>query len=285
MPTKFSSGQANANNYVLGRGKLYFANLNAGGFPMEFRDLGNASAMSYSMETEEIEHLSSRGGLKTVDKKVVVSQTQSISFTLEEMNLDNLALFVAGDTVSRSQTSGSVTCNQGIWLSGFGRWYNIYVGTDLSAAYPPATFTDRVFDLASVTSVTIDAGGAVLVPGTDYLTDLKWGRIFILNTPATGTLTPTTKLDIVYVKEARTVEEVRALKVSSLVGSLEFIQENPADSAETPLLYHWHRTTLSGNGESGLISDEFGSMQFAAKAEAVESVDSLSPVLRITNTF
>src|SRR5688500_13034997 len=92
-------------NYTLGRGIVYFQ----GEYPQfaggkSFRDMGNATAFNVAIETEVKEHQSSLAGLKTTDLEVPLSQKMTITFTLDELNFNNLALFFLGEAEGQVQT-------------------------------------------------------------------------------------------------------------------------------------------------------------------------------------
>jgi len=85
-------------NYVLGKGVVYFNELVSGTYQGE-RDLGNAPAFSFNVAVEKLEHYSSRGGLKAKDKEVISQITPGIAFTLDEINASNVGLLSLGETV------------------------------------------------------------------------------------------------------------------------------------------------------------------------------------------
>lgn len=93
----------NVENYSLGRGRLFW-NPKVDGIYQGERALGNAPDFTLSMAVEVLDHYSSQEGLRAKDKQVVTEVTPSISFTLDELSPDNLALFGMGrsETVTQS---------------------------------------------------------------------------------------------------------------------------------------------------------------------------------------
>jgi hypothetical protein len=89
-------------NYTLGRGIVYFSKKTATGYDGE-RDLGNAPEFTFSVALDTLDHFSSRSGLKAKDKKVVTLLTPGISFVLDEVNADNLALLTLTDSEEINQ--------------------------------------------------------------------------------------------------------------------------------------------------------------------------------------
>src|SRR5688572_17811530 len=82
----------NVNNYVVGKGNVYFTP--EGG---SRRHLGNCPAFNVEPELEELEHFSSMEGVRTKDLTVVLSKSATITLTLEEFSQENVALALMGE--------------------------------------------------------------------------------------------------------------------------------------------------------------------------------------------
>ncbi len=101
-------------NYTLGRGIVYFDRaLNTTGLHTGERDLGNASTFNVSVELEKLEHFSSRAGLRAKDKEVVLELTPTITFTLDEFNVENLKLALFADSVEVVQADQDIVVGTG----------------------------------------------------------------------------------------------------------------------------------------------------------------------------
>ena len=117
-------------DYTLGKGKITFLKddtaslvvLAAGGFA----DLGNAPAMAVALATEKLEHQSSRDGIGLVDASVVTKTSATGSFTLDEPNAANLAMFFM-DTAAALASSSPVTTQavQKSLFSAANVWYPV----------------------------------------------------------------------------------------------------------------------------------------------------------------
>lgn len=94
----------NTDNYVLGRGRLSFARI-VDGVQENERPLGNAPALTFSLEVERLDHFSSMSGLRSKDKTVVTQVTPTLSFTLDEINDDNLNLLFMGSKETVTQAA------------------------------------------------------------------------------------------------------------------------------------------------------------------------------------
>lgn len=99
----------NTDNYTLGKGVVYFDKINESGVYQGERDLGNAPAFSFNIALEKLEHFSSRGGLRAKDKEIISQITPGISFTLDEISKENMALLTLGDITEKTQTAGTVS--------------------------------------------------------------------------------------------------------------------------------------------------------------------------------
>lgn len=259
-----TTGKPNTNDYNLGRGVVYFALHDANGRPKAWRDLGNAPEFNVTIEEETLEHQSSREGLKTTDKEVTISKDMSLTFQLDEINHENLASFLSGEKATHTNVAVAGFTEWEMVPAGeleAGRWYDIK-NSSHARAYD--------VDSTKLTVKTTNASPVTLALNTDYELDETMGRIFLISTSSavTTAVGAGEGLDVTLTADAgaSAVSEVRALTQSNLVGSLKFISENPA-SNDVQTEYEWHQVTLKSDGDFGLISDEWTTMGFAAKAE------------------
>jgi len=264
-----TTGLPDTSLYNLGRGRLYAAILDSTtGLPGDdgWRDLGNAPEFNTSLDTETLKHQSSRIGLKVTDKEVVISQEVSVSFQLDELSAQNLALFLSGTatagTVNPTVAGFALTvfCTVAPDFSAIGgRWYNILSPAGVQAVdLLPANVT-----------ITTDTGGTpvVLVLGTDYDLDAKNGRVFIR-----AAASVTAGLDIAVTvaataAAAATFDEVEALTGTNPAMALLFIGVNPADN-DKETAYTFHQLSLKSEGDLAGIGDEWTVMGYTATAEA-----------------
>lgn len=272
------AGTAQPEDYNLGRGKVSFAELDASNHPKDYRDLGNASEFNISVETEKLEHQSSREGLKTVDKEVVISQKVNLTITLDELNHENLAMFFSGATATEANSIAAtgVTGNGNLTVINQGRWYDLYE----DATGKPTTDPQgkRIYDIGTVT--VTGAGSTVMVEGTDYTVDSIMGRIFVIN--GGDMVAGDYDVDLAAnASAAANIEIVKALTTTSLTGALKFISENPAN-ANVKTEYQFHKVGLTAEGDFSLIGDDWTTMQLSGAAESNENADPDSPYCTIT---
>jgi len=94
-------------NYTLGKGVVFFDQLVSSVYQGE-RDLGNAPAFTFTIALEKLDHYSSRGGLRAKDKEIISQITPGLTFTLDEVNKENMALLTLGDASTETQFLGNV---------------------------------------------------------------------------------------------------------------------------------------------------------------------------------
>ena len=98
------------NIYFTGQGKLLLATRAATGQPGAMRWVGNASAVSIALETEQLQHNESYSGQRLVDLRIQTGKSATMSMTLESFSADNLALGLYGkkSTVDSASISEEV---------------------------------------------------------------------------------------------------------------------------------------------------------------------------------
>ncbi len=262
-------------DYVLGRGKVYFG-LNdpaTGRVDVNgLRDLGNATAFAAAIEVETRDHKNSRDCLAQVDATFVLSQKINLSFSLDEINFENLSDFFSGATSTVNNPHDVLHTDVSISLNvKLGRWYELRKANG-----------DRVYNLDATGVVyTIekdDVADVLLIEGTDYEIDEQLGLVFFKTTAAnvangnpviwsitTGASTP------------QDIDEVRALQRATVEGTLLFVQDN-ANNCGQKTEYRFHRAQLTGDGEIAMIGDEESVMSFSGVAGINSLVDATSPV-------
>lgn len=79
-------------NYQVGKGIVSFKPEGEN----DYIDLGNVTVFEYTPTIEKLDHFSSRAGIKTKDKSVVVSRGGSLKMTMEEITGRNLSMLLMG---------------------------------------------------------------------------------------------------------------------------------------------------------------------------------------------
>jgi len=87
---------ANINDYYIGKGVVSFRKDGESGF----RDVGNVPVFEFTPEITELEHFSSREGVRTNDRTVTLQKSATVRMVMEEWTAENLALALIGDVGS-----------------------------------------------------------------------------------------------------------------------------------------------------------------------------------------
>tara|TARA_R110002094_G_scaffold220250_1_gene192770 strand:+ start:8013 stop:8867 length:855 start_codon:yes stop_codon:yes gene_type:complete len=273
-----NTGTTQTADYNLGRGIIFISPLDTTtGLPVDYRDLGNAPSFSLSIDVEELVHQSSRGGLRTVDKRLVISQTVNFSFVLEELSAENLALFFSGATVTSTNPAiAGITAYTLTASAVLGRWYSIYNQTTGA----------RALDIDSaMVAITEDPGGTpvVMTLDADYTVDAEMGMIFIM--PG-GTIVAGDELQLVLTADAgaAVTTQTRGLTSSGVDYAMKFVGENPADNDQR-FEVELHSVQVNADGDFSLISEsDLTQMPFTGTAQQNASwLDSNSKTMTLTS--
>jgi hypothetical protein len=88
-------------NYAVGKGIVSFKPVGEA----DFIDLGNCPEIEYTPSIEKLDHFTSRSGIKTKDKSVVIERGGELRILMEEMTAFNLSLLMMG-TVGNDGPAG-----------------------------------------------------------------------------------------------------------------------------------------------------------------------------------
>lgn len=158
-------------NYFSGQGRVFLAQRNAQGQPLNLRWVGNVPSLSVSLNTETVEHKESHSGSRLTDLRLITQTTGEFSCTLEELNAENLELALYGQT--ESVTAGSVT-NENLPLGinagdmrllahQFVSAVTVTDSTGTPRTLPPAQYTVHA-NQGAITFNDITAGGPYVQP-------------------------------------------------------------------------------------------------------------------------
>lgn len=265
--------------YSLGGGFISIADLSAGGQPGAFRKLGNCPEVTITVNTETFEHSSVQDGAPAQDLSVIIDSGMSLAFSMENWSAENMALFLLGESSEYTNPGIAGFADQVICLDGdlaLGGYYQV-----MSTAGLP------VFGITSTNAIavsTTEAAPVLLVLDTDYTLDADSGMIHIAEvsakvSTAIGTsdgLTCTLTADAA----ATTVDLVTALTDIEKDVALIFESINASDGNDRTY-YHFHKVSLSANGDGNLISTETGAMPMTGVIEVndffTNSVDIYTP--------
>ena len=179
------------NNYVVGRGRLFFGQFAAGTKTRRGQlYFGNTPELSLAQSEDTLDHYSSEGGVRVKDASVTLQNDSSGSFACDNIAPENLALWFLGEVIARIEAgstlaSGTYTFStaapvegDSVTIAGVELTFSNTAGANVISPLPAsvnATATAlaaAVNDLTSVLGVTASAAGAVTTltavePGTD----------------------------------------------------------------------------------------------------------------------
>jgi hypothetical protein len=260
-----TTGTANTNDYVVGRGIVRLARINpTTGLPLGLLDLGNSPQFKINMTTEELKHFSSRRGLKVVDKRVTLSQEINFSFQLDEISQQNFALFFTGENASVTNPAvagvgGSMDKQSLVTDVEKGKWYVLRDEDSLVRA----SFSSAFGGITIYNEATMMA-----VASSEYTLDREAGLVFIKANAAGVTAGD----ELTWYSSADASAPAKIQNMTALDGSLqdyvlEFVQVNPANGDEMRI-FTFHSVSIAADSDLDLISDAFSLLSFKGTAQA-----------------
>jgi len=226
----------NVENYILGKGKLYFDRFDDAGASTGEFDLGNAPDFVVTPAVETLDHFESMAGIKEKDKSVDISVGFTCKFTLEEYSRWNLMLAImATNEGTYSQATGhqvneAITAHSGKWTK----------------------LTRRNVHDCVVTSVN---GLVTYTATTDYLIDQATGRLF---TVEDGSIADAQALHVDYLHDSTTYGKLSAMEDSTIEGSLRFVG-NPSVGPKYEVEI-W-KVKIKPTGDVKWISEEWSTIE------------------------
>jgi hypothetical protein len=281
MPGLNTSGAPNTRDYILGRGRILLAQLDAStGLPDAngFRDIGNVPEFTMTVDAEDLRHQNSRDCIKFTDKRFIISQEVSLGFQVDELNFQNWSDFLAGSTAvydNPHDTTWAATASIVTTALKLGNWYELHSDTGA-----------RVYDIGAV-GVVLDlvqdpSGTPASLASNDYEIDLNLGLVRFVGTGTTS-LVDGDIIGFAITTGATTpqdLDEVAALQRSEVSGAMLFISENAGDCGQKAE-FRYHQVSLTADGEAAMIGDEVSTMSFAGVAEINNNVTDTSKVLTV----
>ncbi len=249
-------------NYTLGRGKLMFGQFLPGTQrPNGERYLGNSPELTYTAEQETLDHYYSDGGIRVKDASVILQQDYMGNFTLDDINLANMAMFFLGEAQTLSVVGGPVTdeLHSGVRLG-----FRYQLGTS-------DTNPQGVRQVSAVTVSKVDTPSPVpLVAGQDYVVDEALGAIQLLDG---GTLADGDDITVDYTVDASTRDQMIS-KGQTIEGSLRYIADNPRGAGQN-FDYFMPYVKITPNGDLSMKGDDWMTVPFSIeilKKGALEAI-------------
>lgn len=238
-----------ADNLTLGRGELYFDRFidQDDLITRGERYIGHTPTFNLSVETETLEHFNRDRGFNDKDESITISQNFNASFTTDNINVENMALFFSGrrSVLSTSSATGQV---------------DVFDRVARGLVYQLGASTTNPSGVRKVASVVVKKGTGVgattLVAGTDYTVDLDMGRVTLLSTGSTVTSGDT--IEVTYNVSSQSRNRIISGR-EPIGGALRFISFNPQG---LKMDYFFPYVKISPNGEFALKGDGWQEIPF-----------------------
>lgn len=254
-----------SNNYVVGRGTVYFDQFKKGSNTKTGElYFGNTPEFTISTDSETLDHYNSDHGLRVMDASVLLEASVSGTFTCDNINAENLALWFLGDVVTSIQTKQTDVVEVFPAVTR-GRYYQLGT-TDTN---PTGVLNvDKVVVVSASPDVSISTGsgtitdipGVKVVPATDYEIDLESGRIYVEMDAKelAGNVQMAVQYDVGATKRTLVIG-----KSNMVYGALRMISDNPVGENKN---YFFPKVSLAPDGDYALKGDDWQVMSFSYKA-------------------
>lgn len=241
-------------NYVIPRGRAYFNKL-VGGSYIGDRAVGNAPSYDITLETEKAEHYHSKSGVREKDMDRTVQIDRKAQIVIDNMSLENLALFVGGELSTVTQTATPVADEAITVKEGY------YYQLGATTANPPGVRGVSSVVIQDVTDTT------TYVEGTDYQLDASSGRIYII---VGGGISDDDVLHVDYTPTANSRSRVATSAVATVYGGLRTVADN--DQGENQDMFAPY-AALTPTGSLPVITDDTEVVAMTFDVEFLVPVD------------
>jgi hypothetical protein len=238
-----------SNNYVLGRGKLYFERFVGDNRTptRQERYFGNTTELNFSLSTDKLDHYSSEAGTKVKDDSAAIQTDSSGNFICDNINDDNVALFFLGDAATLT-VAGATGVTDSIASAVLGSYFQL----GQTALVPSGARK------ISTVVVHVDPDGAntLVAALNNYTVDAEMGRIHILADAVA--IDDGDELAITFTQVAHTRSQVLS-KSETIYGAMRFIADNPKGTNRD---YYLPYVEITPNGDYALKGDTWQQLGF-----------------------
>lgn len=243
---------ARVKNYTLGAGKLYFDRFDDEGNPTGEYYIGNTTSLTGSTDETREEHYSSDEKERAKDASVVTQSDQTVGFTTDDIQPENLALLWKGTSEMLAVVADEDVVDE--LVVNRGRWYQLGTSALKPTGARKVTITS-VTDDTTPTPVAVPGGAG----GANYDVDLELGRIFIKEDAPDIADGDTI---IVTFDETAHSREVIISKGETIRGALRYIADNTAGVNRDDF---WPLVELSPDGDYEFKADSWSEMSFTGE--------------------
>lgn len=228
-----------ANNYTLGRGKVYFARFLTGtNTPDGFRYIGNTPEFSLTIESEELDHYSSDEGIREKDDSVPLEVNRTGSLITDNISPDNVALFFFGE---KSTVTQAAVASATETLSACKDGYSYMLGQSASNPTGYRGIDETGFEVVD--------GADTLTADTDYIMDFDNGVLTFVE----GAIADDSDIDVTFAVAGSS--RTRVISGSTPVeGAMMYVTSNPKGEDS---VFYMPYVKVTPNGDYALKGDEW----------------------------
>lgn len=238
------------NEYQIPRGRVFFDPFDANDARTGERYLGNCPAFTVEIASEKAEHYSSESGLRQKDRTVVIQVDRTATLRVDNLSLDNLALFISGDTETVTQGADTGVVEELKVLQD--RFYQLGIteGTPAGAR----AIDNLVVKSTAEVPVTYELD-------KDYEVDEALGRLHILAGGDIAAAAAET-IECTYDLTAASWLEAATGDLAELRGAIRFEADNATGDNRD---IYMPSVTLTPTGSMSLVSDgtDFNALEFS----------------------
>jgi hypothetical protein len=245
-------------NYTLGRGKIFFSRFLAGTqIPEGFEYVGNSPELSFTIETESLDHFSSDAGVREKDASVPLSTNRTGQFTTDAINPENISYFFFGTHSKLTIVGGPVT-DEAVNDVRKGRYYQLG-RTDVNAA-----------GARNISAVTVKKAPSTPVAASgNWEVDLNTGMLHVLGTAVA--IVDDDDLLVSYTATAGTRERIISGN-QPIEGAMKYLADNPNGHNFN---YDMPWVKITPNGDYNMKGDDWQVIPFnleILKRSAAEAI-------------
>lgn len=148
-----------------------------------YRDVGNVTQFEFTPEIEELEHFSSREGVRTLDRTVVLQTSGSLRMVMEEFSSANMAVALLGDVGSDGSGRDAIEVYSNTQITGAVR----FVGSNDVGPQWQIDFPSVSFRPSSSINWLSDEWGTLEVTGKVAKEDGSFGTAVLLTSGSSNT--------------------------------------------------------------------------------------------------
>lgn len=235
----------NAQNHVLGSGRIYFDQFKAGTTATTGeRYLGNTPELSTSRSETMTDHYDADNGKRVKNLSVSASEDTNGSLTTDNISNENLALWFAGDKSVITQVVAADVAET-------------FVGVKQGSWYQLGRTPTNVTGVRQATATLVKVGATTVTQEGNYEIDVPRGRIQVL--AGAPDIAEDDDMIVTY-DVAAVTRNIVVSKGDQIEGALRFVSNNQQGVNRD---YYWPRVKLTSDGDMTLKGEDWQMLPFS----------------------